>query len=282
MTSPAEFIADLDRKSQRHTTPNGTGKMVWRTWGEGRPVVLLHGGTGSWMHWIRNIGVLADHFRVLVPDLPGSGESDTPPQPTTAASIAAIVRAGISDLIGPETTFSIVGFSMGGLISGYVAGNDRAHAKTLVLCGSSGTEGERGPMAPMQSWFRLPTMEEKYAAHRKNLGILMIHDPAKIDDLAVLAQASNAAQSRTRGRHVTNSGVLSECLMGFPGRLAGIWGEFDATNYPYVEQRRERLRQFNPDSSFDVIAGAGHWVQYEAHEVFNRRLLQILNERPAD
>ena len=24
-------------------------------WGEGRPLVLLHGGTGSWMHWVRNV-----------------------------------------------------------------------------------------------------------------------------------------------------------------------------------------------------------------------------------
>jgi 2-hydroxy-6-oxonona-2,4-dienedioate hydrolase len=277
MPSPAEFIADLDRKSRHHTTPNGAGTMAWRTWGEGRPVVLLHGGTGSWLHWLRNIAVLAQDFQVLVPDLPGSGESDVPPQPTTAASMAAIVRAGIAALIGAETEFAIVGFSMGGLISGYLAGNDRTHARTLVLAGSSGTEGRRNELEPMQSWFRLPTVEEKLAAHRKNLGILMIHDPAKIDDLAVLAQATNAGQSRTRGRHVTNSGVLSQCLTGFPGRLAGIWGEFDATNYPYLDDRRERLKQFNPNSTFDVIPGAGHWVQYEAHEAFNRRLLQILN-----
>jgi len=32
--------------------------MVWRLWGAGAPVLLLHGGSGSWTHWLRNIPAL--------------------------------------------------------------------------------------------------------------------------------------------------------------------------------------------------------------------------------
>ena len=39
----------------RHTTTSGAGEVVWRMWGAGTPLVLLHGGTGSWMHWVRNV-----------------------------------------------------------------------------------------------------------------------------------------------------------------------------------------------------------------------------------
>ena len=60
--------------------------------------------------------------------------------------------------------------------------------------------------------------------------------------------------------------TLSQCLPGFKGRLAGIWGEHDVTAGPYLAERRERLRQFQPGATFDVIPGAGHWVQYEAPE----------------
>jgi len=76
--SPAEFIGALDRASTRYTTPLvtplGDGHIVWRCWGEGTPLVLLHGGTGSWLHWIRNVEALSCDMMVVVPDLPGSGE----------------------------------------------------------------------------------------------------------------------------------------------------------------------------------------------------------------
>ena len=96
--SPSEFIAALDRASTRCTTPLvtplvtalGDGHIVWRCWGQGKPLVLLHGGTGSWMHWIRNVEALSHDMMVVVPDLPGSGESASPQPPFSAESIAAM------------------------------------------------------------------------------------------------------------------------------------------------------------------------------------------------
>jgi len=74
--APHPEISRLDRLATRIETPLANGRMVWRTWGAGDPVVLLHGGSGSWTHWIRNIEPLSKHFTVFVPDLPGHGESD--------------------------------------------------------------------------------------------------------------------------------------------------------------------------------------------------------------
>jgi pimeloyl-ACP methyl ester carboxylesterase len=276
--TPAEFIAALDRASTRHRTRSGECEVVWRRWGDGPPLVLLHGGTGSWLHWIRNIEDLSRDFALLVPDLPGSGESGNPEPPITAERIGTTLAAGIAEILGPQSAFAIAGFSMGGLLAGYVVRASGARARCVALVGASGTQAPRGTMEPLKSWRRLPTDEEKIAAHRRNLGILMIHDPGKIDELAVYAQKSNAERSRVRGKHVSNTGSLAECLTGFPGRLAGIWGEFDATAFPYLAERRDRLRQFQPQASFDIFAGAGHWVQYEAWEKFNQRLRELVKE----
>jgi 2-hydroxy-6-oxonona-2,4-dienedioate hydrolase len=274
--TPAALIAAIDAAGTRRTTPNG-GDVVWRIWGRGDPLVLLHGGTGSWLHWVRNIEPLARDFMLIVPDLPGSGESGMPAPPISAETMAAALREGLATLIGPETRFAIAGFSMGGLIAGYLASQAGNLVQCLVLVGSSGTEGRRAPMESLVSWRRLATDEEKRSVHRKNLGILMLHDPNKIDDLAVHVQNRNAELSRVRGKHVSHTGALPRCLPGLSGRLAGIWGEFDPTAAPYLAERRDRLRQFRPDASFDIFPGAGHWVQYEAHEEFNRRLRELVS-----
>jgi pimeloyl-ACP methyl ester carboxylesterase len=237
---------------------------------------LLHGGTGSWLHWVRNVEPLARDFRVLVPDLPGSGESASPPPPISAHGIARSISSGIASIIGEQTPFGIAGFSMGGLIAGYVANQSAPRAHHLILVGSSGMESARSPMAPLVSWRRLATEEEKLATHRKNLSILMIHDPGRIDSLAIHAQARNAMTSRVRGKHVSHTGALSQCLPGFSGRIAGIWGEHDPTAAPHFGERRDRLKQFRADASFELVPGVGHWVQYEAHEWFNKRVPELM------
>jgi pimeloyl-ACP methyl ester carboxylesterase len=275
--TPVEFIAALDRASIRRTTPNGAGDVVWRVWGQGRPLVLLHGGTGSWMHWLRNIEDLAGDFMLLVPDIPGSGESGTPAPPISADGIGATLAAGVASIIGPQAGFAVAGFSMGGLIAGYLVRHAGARAQGLVLVGATGTGAPRGPMEPLKSWRRLASDAEKAATHRHNLGILMIHDPDKIDELAVQVQKINAERSRIRGKHVSHTGTLAESLNGFRGRLAGIWGEFDATAVPYVAERGQKLRQLQPQAAFDILEGAGHWVQYEAPAPFNRRLRELVN-----
>ena len=272
---PADFIAALERACARRTTPNGAGEVVWRIWGAGAPLVLLHGGTGSWMHWMRNIEELARDFTLLVPDLPGSGESSSPQPPISADGIAATLSHGLTTLIGARTRFAMAGFSMGGLIAGYLARHAGTDARCLVLVGATGTGAPRGPMQ-LRSWRRLASDAEKIATHRHNLGILMIHDPAKVDALAVHMQKINAERSRIRGKHVSHTGTLAEALADFTGQLAGIWGEHDATAVPYLAERKEKLRQLQPQASFDVFAGAGHWVQYEEPARFNQRLRQLV------
>jgi len=271
------LIDTLDKASTRRTTPVGDGDLVWRIWGNGEPLVLLHGGTGSWMHWMRNIEDLSRDFMLLVPDIPGSGESASPGLPTSVEKVAAALLAGIDLILGPQARFAIAGFSMGGLISGFVTKLAGDRVTTLVLVGAVGTTARRGTLAPMKSWRRLPTDEEKRAAHRTNLEILMVRDPNAVDEPALYMQFHNAERSRVRGKHINPTGDLSTTLPSFRGRLASIWGEHDATAGPYLHERREKLEQFKPGSTFDVIPGAGHWVQYEAPDAFNRLLRQRLN-----
>jgi pimeloyl-ACP methyl ester carboxylesterase len=149
--APADIIAALDRASTRHTTASAAGEVVWRTWGAGAPLILLHGGTGSWMHWVRNIEALSQQFMLVVPDLPGSGESGGLAQPITAEHMAQSLLAGLSTLLPPDASFSIAGFSLGGLIAGYLAQLAADRADVLVLVGGAGN-GHVRPGESHQPW----------------------------------------------------------------------------------------------------------------------------------
>ena len=269
--APAEFIAARERASTRHATEGG---VVWHVWGAGPPLVLLHGGTGSWLHWARNVEPLSQDFMLLAADLPGSGDSDAIEPPITADSIAARLRAGIAAIIGPDAHFSIAGFSLGGLIGSHLARLATAHVDRLVLIGGAGTELPRRQREPLKSWRRLATDEARREVHRRNLGILMIHDPGKVDDLALAIQAKNAMRSRIRSKHFARMSTLAECLPDVKARLAGIWGEHDVTCTP--ELAKEKLRKFQPHAPFEIVRGCGHWVQFEAAETFNRLLVVLL------
>jgi 2-hydroxy-6-oxonona-2,4-dienedioate hydrolase len=105
---PQTILDRIQQQATRHETPCGDGRMVWHLWdrsGGTAPVIaLFHGGAGSWRHWIRTIPALAETYRVLVPDLPGPGESDVPPGGGNAFAIATIVAGGIGRIAGAGTS----------------------------------------------------------------------------------------------------------------------------------------------------------------------------------
>jgi 2-hydroxy-6-oxonona-2,4-dienedioate hydrolase len=250
-------------------SPCGDGALVWRIWGSGPPLVLFHGGYGSWTHWIRNVPVLSRQFTVIAPDLPGLGDSATPPEPWTAEGLAAISVAGLDIVLPKGARPHLVGFSFGGVIGGVTAARLGERLKAFTVVGSNGLGLERSP-TPLERVAADATEEQEFATHRYNLNQLMIHDPAKIDELALWLQKTNHARARMRSRRFSRSGALVEALPRIKARIDGIWGERDATAYPHVDERRRLLQEVQPAARFSVVPGAGHWVQFEAADVFNR------------
>src|SRR5579863_427935 len=113
--------------------------MVWHEWGAGVPVVLLHGGYGSWQHWLRNIEpIVAAGYRVVAADLPGLGESATPPPTENLDDISDIVADGLTRVLAPDERFHLVGFSFGGHLSGRVAARLGELARSLTIVGAGG------------------------------------------------------------------------------------------------------------------------------------------------
>ena len=271
----ARIIGALDAAATRLETPCGDGRMVWRRWGDGPTLVLLHGGHGAWTHWVRNIDVLARHFTLLVPDMPGFGDSDAPPQPYTAESLAQILATGLDHVLGPDGGCAVTGFSFGGLMGGQLARLRPQAVRRLVLVGAGGTALPRPPMRKMHNWRLLDDLAAQREAHRNNLEVLMLHDPANVDALALRMQTLIAPRTRINSRAISRTDALTRTLDQFPAPLAGIWGTHDVTAGEFLDQRESLLRKHDPDAEF-VRIPAGHWVQYEAAEAFHAALLDIL------
>src|SRR5436305_1225664 len=119
MMDASGFLGRLEQSATLSRVRTPLGAMVWRRWGAGLPLVLLHGGSGSWRHWARNIAPLSAVRTVWVPDLPGMGDSDPPPHPPDRPEASRAVMAALDALL-PAQQFDLAGFSYGGSIAAIV------------------------------------------------------------------------------------------------------------------------------------------------------------------
>lgn len=265
MTSPAaaEVIAATEARARLlRTGPEGE-RIVWRAFGDGPPLVLLHGGFGSWLHWLPVIGQLEPEFGLAVPDMPGFGGSDPIPIGSTPELLADRLTTGIGELFPGQRDIRVAGFSFGGLVAAHVALRLGRRCVALGLIASGGLGEEREPIE-MRS--RRPGMSEpelaEVAAH--NVRVLMVADPARADALAVEIQQRNTRRrpglvSRTFSR----SRTVLDILPRLGGTVAAIWGTKDPTVGPYLDERVAGVRTAAPDAAIAVLDGCGHWIMQE-------------------
>jgi pimeloyl-ACP methyl ester carboxylesterase len=270
------LVARIDALATRSITRAGGGAMVWRSWGAGPPLVLLHGASGSWTHWIRNILPLAERFRVLAPDMPGFGDSDASPEPHTAEGLAELVAAGLDAVLAPPTEFDLAGFSFGGIIGGLVAARLGRRIRTLVVLGVGGLGVGAFSTPALLRIESTMTAEEVRRVHRENLRSLMLGRPESADDLAVSLQIENLRRARFKSGAIPQSDVLRRALPAIRARIAGIWGARDAFMGDRIEECRRVLASVRGGIDVRVIEGAGHWVPYEAAARVNAILLELL------
>ena len=125
----------------------GTGQQMWHIWGEGsgKPALLLfHGGSGSWIHWIRNVQPLSQHFTVYAYDAPGLGDSDPPDDVRDIWSVTHCVDHAVRALLPKDEKFFLTGFSFGGMVSGHLSTLMPERIKRIVFVGADNVRDRAG------------------------------------------------------------------------------------------------------------------------------------------
>ena len=275
---PAPLAAALAGGQRAVTLFNGV-HTVWHLWGDtAQPVVvLLHGGSGSWTHWVRSIAPLREAgFRVLVPDLPGFGDSDLPPGCSDVPQLPVHLHAGLQQL-APQGPVQIVGFSFGGMTAALWLAEFPDDAQHLVLVGAPGLGLSTPQRIALKGWRHLGSSEQQNAVHRHNLMALMFEHDTSLDDLALSLHAANVVRDRMPRRRLSSTPIVAEALPRVQARVSAIYGEHDALYRGRLDEVRHALPKWAPHwGQWHTVPGAGHWVQYEAAQAFNALLLLTL------
>ena len=162
-------------------------------------------------------------------------------------------------------------------ISGSFSAGDlrRMLSRLRDVMAGVGAQGALGSAVKLEKVRHLEGQERR-DTHRINLNRLMIADPAKIDDLAILIQDWNTIRSRLRTPAISRSGAIIKAIDALQSPLNGMWGELDAPANPKGPERVASLKARKPDADVRVVPKTGHWAAYESPEIVNPWLLEML------
>jgi 2-hydroxy-6-oxonona-2,4-dienedioate hydrolase len=226
----------------------------------GTPIVLIHGANDQAGTWCSVAPALARTHRVIVPDLPGHGESAPKEGPIPISLIVSRLEAVIDDAVGAETV-TLVGNSLGGWIALLYALKHPLRVERLVLEDSGGLS--RPLAVPMVAY----TREEAIPILRA------VHGPQYEPPEWVIAALLQRAQGSPMLRLTELAEHDIEPRLGkiaVPATL--IWGEHDGVlPMSYAEALRDAI----PNAELRVIEGAGHIPHMQQPERFLQCLTSI-------
>lgn len=252
--------------------------------GQGRPLLLLHGFTGTAATWYRVVAACQHERRVLALDLLGHGGSDAPPDPACYAleRQADVLAALLVDL--DAVPAEVVGYSMGARLALALAVRHPGTVSRLVL------ESPSAGIADPQERARRRAADEELARILEQDGIeafaaaweaqplfaslallraserARLHDERRIHDPAALA-----ASLRGAGQGAMTP--LHDCLGGISTPTLVVAGELDAVGMT----RASAVAAAMPGAHLEVIAHAGHTPHLEQTEAFIGRLVTFLD-----
>lgn len=216
------------------------GMVWWETRSADAPtLVLIHGVNDNAGTWFTVAPALARRFRLILPDLPGHGESGPK---DGALPIPMLVDA--LEKILPEEPFTLLGNSLGGWLAMHYTLRHPERVRTLILESSGG----------LSRPFAIPLL----ATNREDAAAILraVHGPAfQAAEWAIDAMLERAQDSPMLRIAETESSHLDARLgeLDLPVHL--IWGADDGIlPLAYAEE----LRRGIPGAQLHVLQHAAH------------------------
>jgi pimeloyl-ACP methyl ester carboxylesterase len=229
-------------------------RIYYETYGAGRPVLVLHGGTGfiEFMHY--QISALAASRFVIAPDSRAHGRSSDSNQPLTYDLMANDMLKLLDKLNIAET--DVVGASDGGIIGLDLAMHHPERVKRLVAIGADydveGVDTDKFPMPPPEE--AMAPMRDFY----KRIAPDPTHWPVFYQKIIEMW--------RTQPHYrVTDLGTIKAPTLIMAG-------EFDAIKRQHTDQLAKAI----PGAREVIIKGATHAAPLLQPDVVNAHILEFL------
>ena len=232
----------------------GTVELTVTERGEGRPVLLLHGGGGpqTVVPWAEHM-TAQRHARVLTPIHPGFGGTPRPEQLDSIGALAATYVALLDDLDVHDVT--VVGNSIGGWIAAEMAILGSPRVSGYVLLDAVGIEHQGHPVA---DFFSL-TMEEVGRLSWADPTTYAV-DPAQLPEAVRALMPGNRAALEVYGGRAMTDPTLKQRLASVTTPTLVVWGEADRIGDPDFGRAYAAAV---PGARFVLVEGAGHLPQIE-------------------
>ncbi|MGA2776083.1 MAG: alpha/beta hydrolase [Steroidobacteraceae bacterium] len=244
--------------------------------GRGEPLLLIHGLGSSGADWALQVAALEGRFRVIVPDLPGSGHSTPLPEGCSIAEFAASLWDLVDHL--QESHVNIVGFSLGGAVGLEMALQRPGGVRRLALINSLAN-------------YRLDHWR-KWLEAALTMVLVPLIGMHRVAQLAAKRLFPMPWQSRLRERAVAVvSAVPARAYLDSARALIG-WTAIDrldhlssktlviAAENDYTSLDEKRALAARVGALFVVVRGSRHGTPFDAVEATNASLLALLTDQP--
>jgi pimeloyl-ACP methyl ester carboxylesterase len=237
---------------QRVTVANRAIRII--RGGSGPALVTLHHSTGS-LGWLPLHDQLAQSFDVLVPDLPGYGQSERPEWARSPRDVAILINQALEEL-GLQQVH-LVGFGFGGFVAAELATMDPSRLASLTLVGAAGLKPREGEIMDEMLTGYIEYMEAGFRDRDHYVQVFGEEPEASVRELWDFSREMTA---RICWKPFMFSLQLPHLLGGVKTRTLLIWGSEDRVVPPVCgQQYKEALS----NARLEILQGAGHYVEYE-------------------
>jgi pimeloyl-ACP methyl ester carboxylesterase len=251
---------------------------MWRkTFGEGEPVVLLHGATGSpESYWSPQIPVLSQRFRVILMQYPGYGTEGDDEQEFSIPNTARALNELVDELDLAQV--NLVGLSLGGAVSLQFALSYPQRVRRMVLADTlSGVRTER--FRRFLEYALIGAIEQGGPDLMYDLNLIFAFSERYLyENRAELDAGRSAWRSTDVPRYTAMLRSILEWsvddrLHEIETPALVLWGSEDI-ELPRVYS--QRIADALPYAVMSVIEGAGHKSCADLPDQFNKAVLAFL------
>jgi pimeloyl-ACP methyl ester carboxylesterase len=271
--------------------------------GDGPPLVLLHGFPQHWWAWRKVIPALAEHYRVICPDLRGAGWTDAPPDGYTSDQLVTDVVWLLDTL--QLAKVDILGYDWGGAVAYRVclAHPDRVgrlvtlatphpypdlHAKALlylwriwpmfaIAMPGLGPWLLRGGRQRLPRWLMTGDTSDPsvFSADDIDIFVSRLKDPARAHAGSVLYRSFILGDAQRASAGYYRATRLRTPTLSLYGTV--LYGSNDPTRrHPEILGGYE---DYADDFTLEHVPGTGYYIAEERPDVVVARTLEFLSAR---